>query len=127
MTVADTETAIRTLETSHPPSYYIPPADVAMGLLHRSEKRSFCEWKGVAIYYDVRVGDALIRDAAWRYPDPSAAFAILKDHIAFYASAFDTCLADGKAVTPQPGRFYGGWITDDVKGPFKGVPGSDFW
>ncbi len=127
VTVAETDTTIRTLETSHPPTYYIPPAGVSMGLLHPSQKRSFCEWKGVAIYYDVRIGDERLRDAAWSYPEPTAAFAALKDHIAFYASPFDTCSVDGKAVTPQPGGFYGGWITEDVKGPFKGVPGSNFW
>jgi len=127
VTVAETDTTIRTLETSHPPTYYIPPAGVSMGLLHQSQKRSFCEWKGVAIYYDVRIGDERLRDAAWSYPEPTAAFAALKDHIAFYASPFDTCSVDGEAVTPQPGGFYGGWITKDVKGPFKGVPGSNFW
>jgi uncharacterized protein (DUF427 family) len=125
--VADSLATIRTLETSHPPSYYAPPSDIAMALLEQTEKCSFCEWKGVAVYYDVVVGQERIRDAAWSYPDPTAAFAALKDHIAFYASAFDACLIDGKIVTPQPGGFYGGWITDDVKGPFKGVPGSRFW
>jgi uncharacterized protein (DUF427 family) len=127
VTVADANGAVRTLETSHPPSYYLPQADVAMALLEPTDKRSFCEWKGVAVYYDVVVGQARIPDAAWGYADPTTAFAVLKDHIAFYASVFETCLIDGKAVTPQPGGFYGGWITDDVKGPFKGVPGSRFW
>jgi uncharacterized protein (DUF427 family) len=127
MTVADSEAVVRTLETSHPPSYYVPPSDVAMALLEKTDKRSFCEWKGVAVYYDVVIGEERIRDAAWTYPDPTAAFAVLKDHIAFYASAFERCLIDGKPVSPQPGGFYGGWITDDVKGPFKGVPGSRFW
>jgi uncharacterized protein (DUF427 family) len=98
-----------------------------MALLEQTDKRSFCEWKGVAVYYDVVIGEERIRDAAWTYPDPTAAFAVLKDHIAFYASAFERCLIDKKAASPQPGGFYGGWITDDVKGPFKGVPGSRFW
>ena len=127
VTIADTNAAVRTLETSHPPSYYVPPVDVAMALLRPTDKRSFCEWKGDAIYYDVVIGLERIRDAAWSYRSPTAAFVLLKDHISFYASAFETCLIDGRTVTPQPGGFYGGWITDDVKGPFKGILGSNFW
>jgi len=127
VTIADSGATIRTLETSHPPTYYVPQSDIAMALLERTDTRSFCEWKGAALYFDVVVGQERLRDAAWSYPAPTPAFALLKDHIAFYASAFDTCLIDGKTVTPQPGGFYGGWITDDVKGPFKGVPGSRFW
>jgi uncharacterized protein (DUF427 family) len=125
--VAETRAAIRTLETSHPPSYYFPPGDIAPSVLRPSRRRSFCEWKGDAVYFDVVVeGDALI-DVAWSYPAPSAAFAALRDHVAFYAAPFDACFADDARVTPQPGHFYGGWITPDVAGPFKGVPGSNFW
>jgi uncharacterized protein (DUF427 family) len=127
VTIAETVAAIRTLETSHPPSYYVPQRDVAMTLVERSDKRSFCEWKGEAIYFDVVIGHERLKDAAWSYPDPAPAFVVLRDHIAFYASAFEACLIDGKTVRAQPGGFYGGWITDDVKGPFKGVPGSRFW
>jgi len=125
--IADAQTAIRTLETSHPPSYYVAQSDIAMERLERTTRRSVCEWKGEAIYFDVVVGRERLANAAWSYPDPTPEFVALKDRIAFYASAFETCLIDGKPVTPQPGGFYGGWITDDVKGPFKGAPGSRFW
>lgn len=125
--VADAAETIRTLETSHPPTYYVPPAAVSLSLLQRTDRRSFCEWKGDAVYFDVVIGGERLRDVAWSYPAPTPPFAALKDHIAFYAAPFDTCLIDGRPVTPQPGGFYGGWITDDVKGPFKGVPGSRFW
>ena len=127
LVVADTRAAVRTLETSHPPSYYLPPGDVLMSALRRSARGSFCEWKGQAIYYDVEIAGEMLRDVAWSYPAPSPAFAALRDHIAFYAAPFDACLVDGERVVPQPGGFYGGWITSDLAGPFKGGPGSRFW
>ncbi|PSJ40687.1 DUF427 domain-containing protein [Allosphingosinicella deserti] len=127
-TIADTERAVRTLETSHPPSYYIPLADVDHTLLRAAgEGGSFCEWKGIAVYWDIVVGGSVLARVGWSYPDPSPGFAILRDHVAFYASAFDRCTVDGEAVLPQPGGFYGGWITSGVTGPFKGVPGSRGW
>ena len=125
--VADTGRAVRTLETSHPPTYYVPPEDVTPGLLRRTARRSLCEWKGQAVYFDVSVGGEVLPDAAWSYPNPTPAFESLRDHIAFYAAPFDECLVDGERVTPQPGGFYGGWITSKEAGPFKGVPGSRFW
>lgn len=125
--LADTRGAIRTLETSHPPSYYLPPADVLRSALRRSGRGSFCEWKGHAIYYDVVIAGEVLPDMAWSYPTPTPAFAALRDHIAFYAAPFDICRVDGERVVPQPGGFYGGWITGDVAGPFKGIPGSRFW
>lgn len=125
--VADTRAAIRTLETSHPPSWYIPPADIAPGVLQRSARRSFCEWKGHAVYWDLVVGTERLSDIAWSYPDPTPAFSILRDHVAFYAAPLDRCTIDGEQVRPQPGGFYGGWITGDLAGPFKGVPGSTGW
>lgn len=125
--VADTRAAIRTLETSHPPSWYLPQDAIAAGLLQPSDRRSFCEWKGEAIYWHVSIGDQLLRDVGWSYPDPTPAFAVLRDHIAFYAGPFDRCTVDGEQVVPQPGGFYGGWITSDLAGPFKGVPGSMGW
>ena len=125
--IADSRAAIRTLETSHPPSYYLPPADILMSALRRSRRGSICEWKGQAIYYDVEVAGEIFRDVAWSYPAPTASFATLRDHVAFYAAPFDTCTVDGEQVVPQPGDFYGGWITSDLAGPFKGVPGSRFW
>lgn len=125
--IADTRRAVRTLETSHPPSYYIPLDDIAPGTLVRIEGASFCEWKGHARYFDVTGGDQRRERAAWSYPDPTAPFEILRDHVAFYADAMDACFVDGEQVIPQPGGFYGGWITSAVVGPFKGVPGSRFW
>lgn len=125
--VADTRAPVRTLETSHPPSWYLPPADIATHLLHASTRRSFCEWKGHAIYWHLDIDGELLRDVAWSYPDPTPAFAALRDHLAFYAVPLDLCTVDGEAVRPQPGGFYGGWITSDLAGPFKGVPGSMGW
>lgn len=127
VTVADTHRGVRTLETSHPPSYYFPPGDVTMALLHRTARHSFCEWKGAAVYYDVTVAGETFRDVAWSYPDPTADFAMLRDHIAFYAAPFDRCEVAGELVRPQPGGFYGGWVTDDLAGPFKGQPGTEWW
>lgn len=126
-TIADSRAAIRTLETSHPPSYYIPPADIAEGVLRQAGGGSFCEWKGHAVYWDVVIGDIVLPSAGWSYPDPTRSFAMLRDHVAFYAAPFDRCSVDGETVTPQPGGFYGGWITSRYAGPFKGGPGSRFW
>jgi len=125
--IADTEASVRTLETSHPPSYYIPLSDIMPGALQPSGRRSFCEWKGDATYFDLMIGGISLRDAGWSYPDPSPAFKSLRGHVAFYAAALDGCFVDGERVTPQPGGFYGGWITSHVAGPFKGAPGSRFW
>lgn len=125
--IAETTRAIRTLETSHPPSYYIPPDDIAPGVLVPAQGSSFCEWKGHARYFDVIAGGERRERSAWSYPDPTAPFAMLRDHVAFYAAAMDACFVDGERVVPQPGGFYGGWITSAVAGPFKGVPGSRFW
>ena len=125
--VADTRAAVRTLETSHPPSYYIPRADIAAEALRRAAGSSFCEWKGAATYWDVVVGDVVLARVAWSYATPTAPFALLRDHVAFYAAPFDRCTVNGETVVPQPGDFYGGWITPGVVGPFKGVPGSRGW
>jgi uncharacterized protein (DUF427 family) len=125
--IADTQNSLRTLETSHPPSYYFPPSDIAPSVLKPSSHRSFCEWKGEATYFDVIVKGETSSNVAWSYPNPNPAFASLRDHMAFYAWPFDGCFVDGERVTPQPGNFYGGWISSDQAGPFKGVPGSRFW
>jgi uncharacterized protein (DUF427 family) len=125
--IADSGRAWRVLETSHPPVYYLPPQDVKMAYLQEAGGGSTCEWKGRASYYDIVVGDRAARQAAWTYRRPTASFAGIKDHLAFYAWAVDQCLVDGQPVRPQPGDFYGGWITDDVVGPFKGEPGSWGW
>lgn len=125
--IADTRSAVRTLETSHPPSYYIPPDDIAPGVLVPATGSSFCEWKGHARYFDMVAGGKRRERAAWSYPEPTSGFAILRNHVAFYAAAMDACWVDGERVVAQPGGFYGGWITSHVAGPFKGVPGSTFW
>lgn len=125
--IADTRRSVRTLETSHPPSYYIPPADIASGVLRAAGGNSFCEWKGVAVYWDVTIGDVVLPRAGWSYPDPTRAFALLRDHVAFYAAPFERCSVDGATATAQPGEFYGGWVTATLAGPFKGVPGSRLW
>lgn len=124
--VVDAPDAIRILETSHPPTYYVAPHHADHTLLVAAGGGSFCEWKGVASYFDVEVGDRRIEHAAWSYPEPSSTFADLGDHLAFYPALVD-CFVDDERVRPQPGRFYGGWITDDVVGPFKGEPGTQFW
>jgi uncharacterized protein (DUF427 family) len=125
--IADTRRALRVLETSHPPVYYIPPQDIQMQYLSRTGHRSYCEWKGQAGYYSLTVGDRTASNASWFYPNPTPAFAAVKDHVAFYAHLMDACTVDGEQVRPQPGRFYGGWITRDVVGPFKGEPGTGGW
>jgi len=126
--IAETSQSLRILETSHPPVYYIPQSDIAMKHIVPSAKRSsFCEWKGSADYWNIVINDAVVRDAAWSYPKPTGSFAALKDHLAFYASRVDECYVDGEKVQPQPGDFYGGWITSHVRGPFKGPPGTMGW
>jgi uncharacterized protein (DUF427 family) len=125
--IADTHRAKRVLEKSHPPVYYIPPEDIKMEYLIPTLQSSFCEWKGRANYYTVRVGDKEVKNAAWFYPDPTPSFASLKDYVAFYAQLMDACYVNGEKVQPQPGDFYGGWITSDIVGPFKGGPGTWGW
>jgi len=124
--VAETTRAYRVLETSHPPSYYLPPQDCVAEHFERAAGSSFCEWKGHATYWTVSAGGLVAERAAWSYPDPTADFVALRDHLAFYPAAFD-CFVDDVAVTPQPGGFYGGWITPSVVGPFKGEPGTQWW
>ena len=125
--IADTRLAMRVLETSHPPVYYIPPQDIQMQYLHPVPGETFCEWKGRAAYYSVIVEDRSAERAAWYYPDPTPSFRPIKDYVAFYPALMDSCFVDGEPVQPQPGNFYGGWITRDIVGPFKGEPGSYGW
>lgn len=125
--IAETTRGLRVLETSHPPNYYFPPDDIDRAALERSEGASFCEFKGRAHYFRVHAGTRTEPDAAWSYDDPSAAFSPLRGYVAFYAGQMDECSIDGEIVTPQPGGFYGGWITHDVVGPFKGDPGTRGW
>lgn len=125
--IADTRAALRILETSHPPTYYLPVADFRPGALRAASGGSFCEWKGDASYVDLLGGDQVAVRAGWYYPTPTADFAALVDHVAVYPGAVDACTVDGEVVRPQPGDFYGGWVTDRVVGPFKGEPGTRFW
>ena len=125
--VAETSWGIRVLETSHPPVYFFPPEDVATGVLRPAGGTSFCEWKGQAVYYDVVAGGKVAARSAWAYPAPTPRALDLADYVAFYAASMDRCTVDGEIVTPQPGRFYGGWITKDIVGPFKGSPGTEGW
>ena len=125
--LADTTRAFRVLETSHPPVYYLPPEDIHMEHLTKSAGSSFCEWKGEARYSALNGSDV-----AWYYPAPTKGFEPIAGHLAFYAGRVvlqdgDGCFVDGERVTPQPGGFYGGWITADVVGPFKGIAGSMGW
>jgi uncharacterized protein (DUF427 family) len=125
--VADTRRALRVLETSQAPAYYLPAADVDLGLLRPATTRSFCEWKGTASYADVVVGQAVARSAAWTYLRPVAAYAELVDHWAVFPQAVDRCTVDGEVVRPMDGGVYGGWVTDAVVGPIKGGPGTAHW
>lgn len=127
VTIVSTNNSKRVLETSHPPVYYIPPNDIQMQYLQSTERKSWCEWKGGATYFDVCVGERLIPSAAWSYLQPTPAFADIRDMIAFYPSRMDACFVDQERVRSQAGDFYGGWITRDIVGPFKGEPGTMGW
>ncbi|MEQ1788537.1 MAG: DUF427 domain-containing protein [Acidimicrobiales bacterium] len=125
-TVADTTRAQRVLETSQPPAYYFDPADVRVDRLVPSTHVTFCEWKGQASYFDVVVDGTVVEAAAWTYRNPTEAFAPIRGHLAFYAQRLQ-CSVDGEPVIGNEGTFYGGWITQDVVGPFKGGAGSAHW
>lgn len=119
---------MRVLETSHPPAYYVPLAEVAAGALMPSGgRRTVCEWKGAAAYLDVVVAGARAARAAWTFPNPRPGFELLAETVAFYAQSLDECYVDDERIVPQPGSFYGGWITSDLVGPFKGAPGTLGW
>ncbi|MBF4462409.1 MULTISPECIES: DUF427 domain-containing protein [unclassified Rathayibacter] len=125
--VADTRDALRVLETSHPPVYYLPRSAFAPGALMPAPGSSVCEFKGRASYLSVRGGDRIAEAAGWSYPEPMPGFEALRDTIALYPGRVDSCTVDGELVQPQPGDFYGGWITSRVVGPFKGSPDTRFW
>jgi uncharacterized protein (DUF427 family) len=133
ITLAYTTRAKRVLETSHPPVYYIPRQDIQMEFLAGSAHTSHCEWKGRASYYDIATKDEITGEAksekrvAWHYPDPAPAFEGLKDHVAFYPNRMDACWVGGEKVQAQEGEIYGGWITSDIVGPFKGAPCTRGW
>jgi uncharacterized protein (DUF427 family) len=125
--VCRTTSSWQVLETSHPPTYYLPRSAFAPGALREAAGSSFCEWKGAARYVDVLGGDQVAERVGWYYPSPTSGFSMLLDHVAVYAGPMDRVVVDGEQVVPQPGGFYGGWITSAVTGPFKGVPGSLGW
>ncbi|MEU8843143.1 DUF427 domain-containing protein [Streptomyces roseus] len=126
--VADTRRSVRVLETSHPPVFYIPRHDTRHELLLPSGTRTWCEWKGAATHWDLCVeGRPRIPDAAWSYEHPSRGFTAIASFLAFYPSRVDRCLVEDEEVLPQPGAFYGGWITSEINGPFKGPPGTRGW
>lgn len=126
-TIADTTQALRVLETSHPPVYYLPIEALRPGVLHPTARRTFCEFKGQASYYDVQVGERRAPAAAWFYPDPMRGYEEIKNYVAFYPNRMDGCFVDEERVQSQEGDFYGGWITRDIVGPFKGGPGTMGW
>ncbi len=125
--IADSISTFRVLEASHPPIFYIRPEDVKVELLLASTRTSYCEFKGESRYYDVVVGDRVSESAAWCYPEPDSGFAQIQYAIAFYPRRVDKVTIDGEIVSPQPGEFYGGWITSEIAGPFKGERGSEGW
>ncbi|MGI4792262.1 MAG: DUF427 domain-containing protein [Janthinobacterium lividum] len=127
VTIADTHRAKRVLETSHPPVYYLPPEDVFLEYFTPADGQSYCEWKGIAGYYTITVGERVEAASAWFYPNPTPSFASIQNYIAVYPSRMDACYVDGERVTAQPGDFYGGWITSGIVGPFKGDPGTRGW
>ena len=141
--IVDTTDAVRVLETSHPPVYYLPIAAFAPGTLVPTAGSSWCEFKGEANYFDVRAGGAatgraatgggtgaaaVVPDrAAWTYPRPTPGFEVLEGRVALYPSRMDSCEVDGERIVPQEGDFYGGWATANIVGPFKGGPGTSGW
>jgi uncharacterized protein (DUF427 family) len=127
MVIIDTVQAVRVLETSHPPAYYLPVADIIDGVLRAAPGSSYCEFKGHADYFDLVSGRSHAQQAAWGYANPTSGFDALVDRISLYPARMDVVTVNGEAVRAQEGGFYGGWITDRVVGPFKGGPGTRGW
>lgn len=125
--IADTHRAVRMLETSHPPVYYIPPEDAQMQYFEITQRRTYCEFKGGASYYTISVNGKTAENAGWFYAKPTAGFEIIANYFALYSGVMDQCTINGEIVQAQPGDFYGGWITSDIVGPFKGGPGTWGW
>jgi uncharacterized protein (DUF427 family) len=126
-TIASSTRTLRVLETSHPPTYYLPEDAFEPGTLHPVEGSTYCEFKGVAAYYDLVAGDTVAARAGWTYPSPTSGFEALRGHVAVMPGSVDACTVDGEVVRPQEGGFYGGWVTSRVVGPFKGGPGTWGW
>lgn len=126
-TLADTTAALRVLETAGAPVYYLPPADIRSDLLVASDRHTFCEWKGEADYWSIMLPDRTVSNAGWSYRSPMAGYGSIRDHLAFYAWLVDEAWVGDELATAQPGRYYGGWVTAKVVGPFKGTPGTEGW
>ncbi len=124
--VADTRSAVRILETASPPPFYLPPEAVDRALLEPGADASMCEWKGEAVYWSLRLPDTLLEHIGWSYPRPFPEYERIRDYFSFYPARI-ACYVGPHRVEPQPGNFYGGWVTPEVVGPFKGVPGSAGW
>lgn len=125
--IASSSNALRILETSHPPTIYIPPKDIVQDVLIKSDRSTFCEWKGKGYYYHLMSEDTRVENAAWYYPDPKPTYSKLKNYLAFYPSKVESCYIDCEKVEAQEGDFYGGWITSKIVGPFKGAPNTFGW
>jgi uncharacterized protein (DUF427 family) len=125
--IAESDRTLRVLETSHPPVYYIPPEDVRQEAMIPCSRRTYCEFKGTAHYFHVRVGGRMAHHAAWSYPSPTRGYEHIAGCFSFYADLMEACYVDDERIKPQAGVFYGGWITSDILGPFKGQPGTEGW
>lgn len=117
--LADTTRARRICEMGHPPTYYLPPEDVRLELLEPTEDKSFSEWKGIAVHFDLHLDGQVVSRAGWHYPDPSRRFEQIRDFVAFYPHRIDACLVDDEQVVAEPRESYGGWITSELEGPFR--------
>ncbi len=124
--IADSLSAVRVLETASPPTFYVPREDVNNEFLVLGSGSSYCEWKGRATYWSVKTDNEFIQNAAWSYESPSQRFRDITGFVSFYPAKLE-CLVDRERVRPQPGGFYGGWVTDEIAGPFKGEPGTSGW
>ena len=125
--IAKSTRAYRAIETSHPPAYYFPPEDISSECFKTNSRTSFCEWKGKASYIDLCIGDETVENIGWVYTSPTASFSEIRGYISFYASKLHACFVNDEQVIPQDGDFYGGWITSNLIGPFKGAPGTSGW
>jgi uncharacterized protein (DUF427 family) len=126
--IAESDRALRVLETAGPPTIYVPREDVRTDLLIDAEgAETYCEWKGTASYVHAEAGGKRAQRVAWHYPEPKEGYEQLKGHLAFYPRRVEAAYLDDEEVTPQPGAYYGGWITEEIEGPFKGEPGSEGW
>lgn len=125
--IAETSISYKVMETASPPCYYIPQEFIKMEYLIKSNHKTLCEWKGSATYWSINVDGNISENAGWSYPVPWKGFELIKDHIAFFAGRVDGCFIDDEKVRPQAGDFYGGWITSNITGPFKGDPGTEHW